>query len=70
MAPEFGINCPVSWLIRVVLPAPLGPMMACSSPGTTSSERLSVATKAAEPPHQIFDAQQILSHGRTSPTGP
>src|SRR6185295_18202433 len=43
MAPEFGINCPVNWLISVVLPAPLGPMMACSSPGATSSERLSVA---------------------------
>src|SRR6185312_17011643 len=43
MAPEFGINCPVNWLISVVLPAPLGPMMACSSPGATSSDRLSVA---------------------------
>src|SRR6476469_2028702 len=43
MAPEFGINCPVNWLISVVLPAPLGPMMACNSPGATSSERLSVA---------------------------
>src|SRR6201990_889754 len=43
MAPEFGISCPVSWLISVVLPAPLGPMMACSSPCATSSDRLSVA---------------------------
>src|ERR1700754_303784 len=43
MAPEFGINCPVNWLISVVLPAPLGPMMACNSPGSTSSDRLSVA---------------------------
>src|SRR6185312_9282028 len=43
MAPEFGINCPVNWLISVVLPAPLGPMMACNSPGATSSDRLSVA---------------------------
>src|SRR3954453_19472773 len=43
MAPEFGINCPVNWLISVVLPAPLGPMMACSSPLATSSDRLSVA---------------------------
>src|SRR5437763_15824812 len=44
MVPEFGVNWPVNWLISVVLPAPFGPMMACSSPGTTSSERLSVAT--------------------------
>src|SRR5204862_642651 len=43
IAPEFGVNCPVSWLISVVLPAPLGPMMACSSPGATSSDRLSDA---------------------------
>src|SRR6266571_5243559 len=43
MVPEFGINCPVNWLISVVLPAPLGPMMAWSSPGATSSDRLSVA---------------------------
>src|SRR4029077_3701005 len=43
MVPEFGVNCPVNWLINVVLPAPFGPMMACSSPGATSSDRLSVA---------------------------
>src|SRR6185436_18316530 len=43
MAPEFGANWPVNWLISVVLPAPLGPMMACSSPLATSSDRLSVA---------------------------
>src|SRR5580704_1942879 len=43
MLPEFGASCPVSWLISVVLPAPLGPMMACSSPRATSSDRLSVA---------------------------
>src|SRR3954454_2157810 len=45
IAPEFGASCPVSWLISVVLPAPLGPMMACNSPGMTSSDRLSVATR-------------------------
>src|ERR1700681_2012491 len=44
MAPESGGNCPVSWLISVVLPAPFGPMMACNSPRATSSETLSVAT--------------------------
>ena len=63
MLPEFGSNCPVSWLISVVLPAPFGPMMACSSPFATSSERLIGRDDAAEPPHQIFDAKQGISHG-------
>src|SRR5713101_4548241 len=44
MDPECGSNCPVSWLISVVLPAPFGPMIACNSPLATSSETLSVAT--------------------------
>src|SRR3982074_116210 len=43
MAPPCGCNCPVSWLISVVLPAPFGPMIACNSPLATSSETLSVA---------------------------
>src|SRR5580704_14189066 len=41
--PESGARWPVNWLISVVLPAPFGPMMACSSPLATSSETLSVA---------------------------
>src|SRR5580700_3640421 len=48
--PELGLNCPISWLISVVLPAPFGPMIACSSPGAISSERLSVATM---PPNRL-----------------
>src|SRR5437868_856050 len=44
IVPEFGSNCPVSWLISVVLPAPFGPMIACSSPCATSSVTWSVAT--------------------------
>src|SRR5260221_57952 len=43
MEPACGSNCPVSWLISVVLPAPFGPMIACNSPFATSSETLSVA---------------------------
>src|SRR5471032_1404225 len=43
MVPACGSNCPVNWLISVVLPAPFGPMMACNSPFATSSETLSVA---------------------------
>src|SRR4051812_16315592 len=50
MAPEFGSNCPVSWLISVVLPAPFGPMIACSSASATSSETWSVATM---PPNRL-----------------
>src|SRR3979409_1290884 len=44
MVPECGSNCPVNWLLSVVLPAPFGPMIACNSPLETSSETLSVAT--------------------------
>ena len=44
MRPKSARNWPLSCAINVVLPAPFGPMMACSSPGATSSERLSVAT--------------------------
>src|SRR6476661_7359488 len=78
MAPEFGINCPVNWLISVVLPAPLGPMMACSSPLATSSDRLSVAlmppklrtrfstrsmgSGTAKPPQQPHDAAARKQH--------
>src|SRR5580692_4270918 len=44
MLPASGNSCPVNWPISVVLPAPLGPMIACNSPCATSSERWSVAT--------------------------
>src|SRR5437899_12029257 len=63
MAPEFGISWPVSWLISVVLPAPFGPMMACNSPGTTSMERLSVATS---PPNR---RTRFSTRKRCSATG-
>src|SRR4051812_13400560 len=63
MTPEFGSNCPVSWLISVVLPAPLGPMMACNSPLGTSSERLSVA---AMPPNR---RTRFSTRSRGSATG-
>src|SRR6266404_2707570 len=78
MVPEFGVSCPVNWLISVVLPAPLGPMIACNSPLTTSSERLSVATMppkrrtsfstrsrelaTTEPPEQSHDAAAREDH--------
>src|SRR3984893_16386977 len=78
MVPEFGNNCPVSWLIKVVLPAPFGPMIACNSPLTTSSERWSVArippnrrtslstrskgSATAQPPEQAHDAAAAEQH--------
>src|SRR6266700_4187669 len=43
MLPPCGARWPVSWLIKVVLPAPLGPMMACNSPRPTSRQTWSVA---------------------------
>src|SRR5882757_6539190 len=78
MVPVCGSNCPVNWLISVVLPAPFGPMIACSSPLETSSETLSVATMppkrrtsfstrskgsaTAQPPQQPDDAAAPEQH--------
>src|SRR5260370_41516523 len=44
MRPMSGTISPASCPISVVLPAPFGPMMACSSPRATSSATLSEAT--------------------------
>src|SRR3954470_4467807 len=76
--PECGSKWPVSWLISVVLPAPFGPMMACSSPAATSSETWSVAmippkrrtnlstrssgSPTIEPPEQAHDAAAAEQH--------
>src|SRR5712691_2558826 len=46
IAPESGAISPDTWLISVVLPAPLGPMTACSSPGMRSKVTSSVTTSA------------------------
>src|ERR1051326_8308877 len=51
MVPESGRRLPVSWLTKVVLPAPLGPISAWISPSRTSIERLSVATR---PPKRLI----------------
>src|SRR3954469_2501905 len=50
MRPAFGTISPQSWPISVVLPAPFGPMMACSSPLLTSSPTLS---EAITPPKRL-----------------
>jgi len=46
MRPVSGRRFPASWLMSVVLPAPLGPMIACVSPSRTSSVTWSVAFSA------------------------
>src|SRR3954464_9201005 len=46
MRPESGRRLPASWLMKVVLPAPFGPMMACVSPSRTSKSMPSVALSA------------------------
>ena len=46
--PSFGRVLPVMTSIIVVLPAPFGPMMARSSPGSTMSERLFSALKPSK----------------------
>src|SRR3974390_1678282 len=45
MRPPSGGMIPEIWLISVVLPAPFGPMMACISPGMTSSVTSSVTAR-------------------------
>src|SRR5438876_6092816 len=50
MRPPSHASRPEIWLIRVVLPAPLGPIMAWSSPGMTSSVTSSVTRR---PPNRL-----------------
>src|SRR5690348_15512873 len=45
MRPASGASRPEIWLISVVLPAPFGPITACSSPGRTSSVTSSVTRR-------------------------
>src|SRR5262245_22018532 len=77
-APESGAISPVSCPISVLLPAPFGPMMACSSPGGMASEmpseattppkrlvRLSIARRASATAHalqQTIDAAAREQH--------
>src|SRR3982750_4639079 len=46
MRPPSGLRLPASWPMKVVLPAPFGPMMACVSPSRTSKSMPSVARSA------------------------
>src|SRR2546430_2217851 len=59
MRPASGRRVPASWPMRVVLPAPLGPMMACVSPSCTSRLTPSVALSAPK----LFRRSVISSIG-------
>src|SRR5262245_58832222 len=48
--PASGATSPVNWPISVVLPAPFGPMMACSSPAGTAR---SMPSEAVTPPKRL-----------------
>src|SRR5215470_11212159 len=52
MRPPPGAISPASCPISVVLPAPLGPMMACNSPFGTASE---MASQATTPPKRLVN---------------
>src|SRR5580704_8946454 len=57
--PASGAISPASWPIRVVLPAPFGPITACSSPAPTASAMSSDATM----PPNCFDNPSVRSNG-------
>ena len=59
--PASGASSPDSWLISVVLPAPLGPITACTSPGSTVRSTPSVAVQAAEALDQPADREERSS---------
>src|SRR6185295_17637167 len=46
MRPASGRRLPASWLMKVVLPAPFGPIRACVSPSFTSKSMPSLARSA------------------------
>src|SRR2546423_5506519 len=46
MRPLSGRRSPASWLMKVVLPAPFGPMIACVSPSRTARSMRSLARSA------------------------
>src|SRR5690606_37163379 len=58
MCPESGGISAASWLMSVVLPAPFGPMIACSSPGRTSRWMSSDATT---PPKRLLTPSTLSS---------
>src|SRR5258705_4136378 len=51
MRPASGLSSPLSWPIKVVLPAPFGPMTAWSSPVGTASV---ISSDASTPPKRLL----------------
>src|SRR3954462_8368902 len=68
--PESGWSVPAICPMSVVLPAPFGPISACTSPARTKSEAPSVA---ATPPKRLLSARSssiaISRSGRRPPRG-
>src|SRR5262245_10794814 len=64
-APESGAISPVSCPINVLLPAPFGPMMACSSPGGMASE---MPSEARTPPKRLVRLSIASSASATART--
>src|SRR5215510_15976296 len=64
ITPESDAISPVSCPIRVLLPAPFGPMMACSSAGGMASEMPSEATT---PPKRLVRLSIARSASATAP---
>src|SRR5262245_44354449 len=66
MRPASGAISPASWLISVVLPAPFGPMIACSSPCGTAS---AIASEATTPPKRLLRSSISKSASATAHPG-
>src|SRR5260370_39320404 len=65
MRPPSGRRLPASWPMKVVLPAPFGPMMACVSPSRTSRSMPSVARSAPK----LFVSARTSSIGLVEDAG-
>src|SRR5258706_8563397 len=59
--PESGRRLPASWLMKVVLPAPLGPMTAWVSPSSTSRSTPSVARSATKLLYRPSTSRRLFS---------
>src|SRR3954453_4498058 len=66
MRPASGTIRPEIWLIKVVLPAPFGPITACSSPGITSRVTSSVTRK----PPKFFERFAMRKTGSATDDSP
>src|ERR671933_797879 len=65
MRPASGRRLPASWLMKVVFPAPFGPITACVSASRTSKSTPSVARSAPK----LFTRPRTSSIGRAKDAG-